>query len=194
MYIEVGTSAQPAQNMHTLIQHLRKKIVIMKYQSFLKALALSILICASFTNCKQKRTDADIQTEVNQKIANNAEMSGLTASVNDGVVTLTGQCKDETCKKNCADEIEDIKGVKSVVNNISIGGANTNPAPVEITSDEPLRAAVNEALRGYDKVEAEVKEGVITLRGEIKSADLDKLMPSLHALKPKKIENELVIK
>ena len=68
------------------------------------------------------------------------------------------------------------------------------PAPVEITADEPLRASVNDAVKQYDGVEAEVKDGVVTLRGEIKRDNLQKLMMSLNELKPKKIENQLVVK
>jgi hypothetical protein len=46
----------------------------------------------------------------------------------------------------------------------------------------------------YPGVSATIQDGVVTLTGEIKRADLQKLMKSLNTLKPKKIENKLTIK
>ena len=43
-------------------------------------------------------------------------------------------------------------------------------------------------------VKTEVKDGIVWLSGEIKKADLPKLMMVLNSLKPKKIENKLTIK
>ena len=39
-----------------------------------------------------------------------------------------------------------------------------------------------------------LKDGVVTLTGDIKRAELQKLMMTLHTLKPKKIDNKLTIK
>ena len=43
-------------------------------------------------------------------------------------------------------------------------------------------------------MKADVKDGVVTLTGEIKKASLPKLMQSLMALKPKKVDNKLTVK
>lgn len=139
------------------------------------------------TSCKGP-SDSDIQTSVNQKIASNA---GVSASVTDGVVTLTGECADENCKTSSETAVKGVKGVKSVTNNITIAAA---PAPVTITADDPLKQGVDAALSNYNGVTADVNDGVITLRGDIKRADLQKLMVSLNALRPKKIDNQLSVK
>jgi hyperosmotically inducible periplasmic protein len=159
---------------------------------FMFLIAAFAIISATTVSCKGKKSDAEIQTEVTNKLNSQEGSTALTASVNDGVVTLSGECKDEECKRECAESVKNINGVKSVVNNIQI--AMAAPAPVEITADEPLRASVNDAVKQYDGVEAEVKDGVVTLRGEIKRDNLQNLMMSLNALKPKKIENQLVVK
>lgn len=159
-------------------------------------LILTVLAISSigFVSCKGKQTDAEIQSSINEKIAGNEEMKGLNASVTNGVVTLTGECKDEECRKDCADAIKGVSGVKSVENNIRIASAAAPTAPVEIASDETLRNSVNDVVKNYKGVEAEVKDGVITLRGEIKRDSLQNLMASLHGLQPKKIEQQLVVK
>lgn len=156
-------------------------------------LASAIGLSAFFVSCKGNATDADIQTEVNKKLADEAG-SGLTASVSAGTVTLTGTCKTEECKRECAEEVKEVKGVKDVVNNINVVASDMSQAPVEVTADAPLQEAVNNVVREYKDVKAEVKDGVVTLRGEINRDNLQKLMMSLNGLKPKKVENELVIK
>jgi osmotically-inducible protein OsmY len=139
------------------------------------------------TSCKGP-SDSDIQKSVNEKIASNA---GLSATVTDGVVTLTGECADENCKTSSEAAVKGVKGVKSVSNNITIAAA---PAPVVITADDPLKQGVDAALSNYNGVTADVNNGVVTLRGDIKRADLQKLMVSLNALRPKKIDNQLSVK
>jgi osmotically-inducible protein OsmY len=159
---------------------------------------LIVTVCAfasmTLVSCKGKQTDAEIQSSINEKIASNEKMKGLHASVTNGVVNLTGDCKDEECRKDCADAIKDVKGVKSVENNIRIASASTSAAPVEIAPDETLKNSVNDVVKNYKGVEADVKDGVVTLRGEIKRDNLQKLIISLNELNPKKVDNQLVIK
>jgi len=66
--------------------------------------------------------------------------------------------------------------------------------PVEISSDETLRNSVSNVIKGYDGVQADVKDGVVTLRGNIKQDELQTLIMKVQELKPKKVENQLVIK
>ena len=147
-------------------------------------------ICFS-TSCKSGDDDATIQTEVNNKISNRP---GITASVNKGVVILTGNCPDEDCKTNTEKAVDDVKGVKEIINNIAIVKAGQTTAPVQVTPDETLKESVKTVVKEYNGVQADVNEGVITLRGQVKRDDLQKLIISLNELRPKKIENELVIK
>ena len=71
--------------------------------------------------------------------------------------------------------------------------SNDNNA-VEISSDATLRTSVNDVVKAYDGVEADVKDGVVTLRGSIKQEQLQSLIMKVQELKPKKVENQLVIK
>ncbi len=65
---------------------------------------------------------------------------------------------------------------------------------VEISADETLRNNVNDVVKAYDGVSADVKDGVVTLRGNIKQNDLQSLIMKVQELKPKKVENQLVVK
>ena len=69
----------------------------------------------------------------------------------------------------------------------------TNDPPVVINSDDQLRSSVSSVVSGYNGVQAEVKDGVVTLNGSIKQEDLQNLISKIQELKPKKVENKLVI-
>lgn len=66
-------------------------------------------------------------------------------------------------------------------------------APVVINSDDQLRTSTNSVVANYPGVTAEVKDGIITVRGNIKREDLQTLISKLQELRPKKVENQLVI-
>ena len=160
-------------------------------QMNLKLSCFSMLICLlvffQLQSCKGKNRDTEINTAIQSKIQTDANLAGVNASVTDGVVTLAGQCADENCKTNAENVIEDIDGVKKVVNNITI-------APVTITPDDPLNTSVQQVIQKYPGAQAEVNNGIITVRGELKREDWQKLRPELDALRPKKVENQLVLK
>ena len=152
---------------------------------YLFVLALGIFTISS---CKSKNNDAEIQTAIANKTASDPSLAGVTATVSEGTVTLTGSCADETCKTNAENAVKGIDGVKSVVNNIQV-------APVQVTDDAPLRTAAEGVASKYTGVQAEVNGGVITLRGTIDDRDkLQQLMQEMNALNPKSVDNQLVIK
>ena len=84
-----------------------------------------------------------------------------------------------------------MKGVKSVVNNLTV---TPPPAPVEINTDSTLTQGVADATKDFPSVTATINNGEITLTGSIQRSNLPKLMQSLNSLHPKKINNQLTIK
>lgn len=152
----------------------------------LKRLALMMALSLVLFSCNPK--DADIQKAVTEKMSTTPGMSAMTVAVKEGVVTLSGQCKDESCKASCENTIKSVKGVKSIVNNCTI------PAPVVINPDENLIMTVQTILKNYPGVSSNISQGVVTLSGEIKKDNLMPLMQSIQALHPKKVENKLIIK
>lgn len=143
-------------------------------------------------SCKQGPSDKDIENDLTSKIRSSAP--GVVMTVKNGVVTLSGTCPDESCKHSSETSAKETKGVKEVVNNIIIS-APPAPAPtVEITSTDTLQTSLNSLLSAYKSVKGTVKDGVITLTGEVKRSELTPLMQSVNELKPKRVVNNLQIK
>ena len=154
-----------------------------------KLLAVAIAATVGFVSCKPK--DADIKTAIEQAIAAVPDASNAVIDVKDGVATITGEFKDDATKAAIETAAKAVKGVKSVVNN---GTVTPPPPPVTISADDTLIKGVADAVKDFTTVKVDVKDGVVTLTGEIKKASLPKLMQSLMALKPKKVENKLTVK
>ena len=161
----------------------------MKITKILLAVFLSASVL--FFSCKPK--DSDVQTKITEKFAATPECTGASASVMDGVATLTGEVKDDACKNVAETTAKGIKGVKSVVNDLTPTPPPPPPAPA-VNPDSELTKGVTDATKDFPTVTAAVNNGEITLTGSIKRADLQKLMQTLNTLKPKKINNQLTIK
>ncbi|GGF02854.1 BON domain-containing protein [Flavobacterium limi] len=159
----------------------------MKFKSIVlgMSLALSLLACTP--------KDADIQKEINAKLADTPEIQ---VTVHEGVATIVGTCNDEAFKKNIERSVKAVKGVKSVVNNCQIPEPNVEPAAaaVIINSDADLDKSVGKVIKSYEGVSATVVGGVVTLSGEIKRSQLQPLIQSIQELKPQKVDNKLIIK
>jgi hyperosmotically inducible periplasmic protein len=65
---------------------------------------------------------------------------------------------------------------------------------VQVSDDQTLRSSVNDVVKDYNGVTAEVDNGVVTLKGTIQKDNLQNLIMKIQELKPKKVENKLVIK
>lgn len=158
-------------------------------------LQLGVLLTLSsgvfFTACNNGPKDSTIQSDFADKAKTNPQLANITGTVKDGVLTLTGQCPDETCKSSAEQAAHDVKGVKSVVNNITVAPAT---APVVVADDATLKNSVANVVKKYDGVSADVQNGEVTLRGSIKRDNLQKLMMDLNSLQPKKINNQLTVK
>ncbi|WP_290794568.1 BON domain-containing protein [Flavihumibacter sp. UBA7668] len=150
--------------------------------------ALFLVGLVAFTGCKPK--DADIEKSLATALG---AYPGVQVSVKDGIATLNGEVADEATRSAAETAAKGVKGVKSVSSNLTIPPP---PAPVVINPDTTLQETANAAISSLSlsKVQAAVQDGVITLTGEIKKADLQGLMVKLNELKPKKIENKLTIK
>ena len=62
-----------------------------------------------------------------------------------------------------------------------------------ISADDSLKSMVKDATKDFPGVTATVDQGVITLTGNITRDKLPKLMMSVNALHPKKVNNNLTI-
>ncbi len=132
--------------------------------------------------------DVEIKKKVEMEVQK--EYAGITANSLNGIVTLTGTVDSEEAKTKAGEIAKGVKYVRSVTNNIYV----KEPEPVVVeTPDEVLAKAVNAALKaaGFDAVSAAVKDSVVTLSGDVKKADVVKIMQIASYVKPKKIDNQL---
>ena len=150
------------------------------------ASALTLSFALALSACGPK--DADIKAAVDTAIAG---VQGVTVSVTDGVATIAGQFVDAAAKTSTEATVGAVKGVKSVVDNATV---TPPPAPVVISPDDSLKTNVMAALKEFSTLSADVKDGVVTLTGDVKKTDLPKVMQALSAMHPKKIENKATVK
>jgi osmotically-inducible protein OsmY len=127
---------------------------------------LSVGLAAQATGAS--RYDRDIQARVARQIADKKEFRNLQASVEDGIVTLTGSVDLYQQKLDAAKKFRKIDQVQGVRNLIAV---STN------VPDSDLAAKLDRKLYydriGYDNlfnyVTVSVKEGVATLSGETRT-------------------------
>lgn len=136
-------------------------------------------------SCKSKPKDADIQAAVTTALQSSP---GITADVKDGVVTLSGSVASQADKDAAEAAVKLNQGVKSIVNNVTVTPPPPPPAAPEVTADDALKTAVAGIVKDFPGIQADVKDGVITITGEQKADRWKKLKMALDALKPKKVD------
>lgn len=152
-------------------------------------------VALSLPSCKPRVKDADIVTHIEASKAGMPDMTGINATVKDGVVTLTGTVTSEATKMEAEENAKKIEGVKSVNNNITVVAPPPQPMDnFDAAKDSLITKGVNDAIKDFKSVKATVQGGVITLTGEIKRDQLPKLMQMLNDLGPKSVVNNLTVK
>lgn len=86
--------------------------------SFLYALLLSVLITLSLSACTAKTDDTSIQQRVNKELKKDRAGAALNATVDNGVVTITGECQGDNCAQDLAEKVKKMDGVKDVQMNV----------------------------------------------------------------------------
>ncbi|WP_447640620.1 MULTISPECIES: BON domain-containing protein [Chitinophagaceae] len=161
----------------------------------LKAPALmAAVVTLGMVSCKPN--DGKLKTEIENKLKTEQGLEAVTVDVQKAAVTLSGTTESDAAKATAETDAKAVKGVASVANNIAV---NTPAAPItsnapEISADSSLVSAVKDATKDFAGVKAEVKDGVVTLTGDIKRSDLPTLLQHITASHPKKIDNKLTIK
>jgi hypothetical protein len=170
-----------------LLLNSYKIYLTMKYRSLLLACLMFAGIC--LFACKPN--DSKLQQAVNEKLNTTP---GVSATVQDGVVTLSGEVTDEAARQTAEDAAKNVKGVKSVVNNITVQAPPPPPTPpVAVNPDDVLRKTLDSAYSaaGYTGVTVSVSNGEVTLEGTAKKNDLRKIIQTAQEARPKKVNNNI---
>ncbi|GAB4091956.1 hypothetical protein GCM10028786_08820 [Flaviaesturariibacter terrae] len=72
--------------------------------------------------------------------------------------------------------------------------APTTNTPVVISADDSLRQKLPDVTKDFPGVTTTVNNGEVTLTGTVERDRLPRLMQSIHALNPRKVNNQLTIK
>ena len=112
------------------------------------------------------RYDNSIQTAVTQKLASKAKFNDVKASVEDGIVTLTGTVDLYQGKLDAAKTARKISGAQGVRNLIEVAGPNVPDAQLEQKLAKKLRFVRVGYDNTFDYFALGVKDGVVTVEGQ----------------------------
>lgn len=147
--------------------------------SVLTVMAMSLMIA-----CKGRPSDSELQT----KVAEMVKVPGVLTEVKEGMVTLSGTVADEASKTAAESAAKNVEGVKGVANNISVIAPPAMDPVVNISPDDALATQVSAAVKDFPGVAATVKDGVISVAGELTKDQWKTLKMALDALGPKKVD------
>lgn len=158
---------------------------------------MAVCLALTFAGCKPK--DSDIQNDVNTQLNEQQSLSGVSATVENGVVTLTGSVDSEGDRNSAETIARGIKGVDSVHNNISMAIQSDSvhpvpPAGTGLISDEAMMDSAKVIEKQYPGVNISVAAGVITITGTIEQSKKDELMGKLNLLSSKGVNDQLQVK
>src|SRR5260370_11188254 len=138
----------------------------MKKQIFAVTVALLVLLSMT-AMAATGRYDQQIQQTVNQKIHDAKQLQNVSASVEDGIVSLTGTVSLYQDKLDAAKKIKKLANVTGVRNDIVVAG--------ETVPDGQLQQKLAKKL-AYDRVgyydnafnylALDVQDGVVTVNGD----------------------------
>ena len=112
------------------------------------------------------RYDTQIQTAVTQKLASKGQFSEVKASVEDGIVTLTGTVDLYQRKLDAAKTARKTANVQGVRNFVTVAGPNVPDAQLERKLATKLRYVRVGYDNTFDYFALGVKDGVVTVEGQ----------------------------
>ncbi len=152
------------------------------------------LLCVVLVSCNP--SDEQITESVQKTLSANPSLSPVSAAVNEGVVTLSGEVETEDAKTLAESSITGVKGVKSVVNSVTVKPQGPTAEELKKTADDALLAKVNENFATYkvEGITATVADGIVTLTGDIKRSNLQNAMKAATESGATQVENKMTIK
>ncbi len=130
------------------------------------------------TESPAEHSDAWVSTKVKSTLLfhRNVSASGTDVYVKDGVVSLRGEASSEAQKELTAEYAQDVEGVKSVKNELTIAKTPAKPAQTtqEKIDDASITAQVKSSLFSHRstsaiKTKVQTTDGVVTLSGIAKN-------------------------
>jgi len=112
--------------------------------------------------------DSDINNAIEYELIVDEMISAdaLNIETMDGIVTLSGSVSNILAKERAAEIARSIKGVRSVINDIAVKPAERTAAEVQ---EDVKKALLEDPAADSYEIKAAVKNGTVTLTGEVES-------------------------
>ena len=122
-----------------------------RHSSALSARCSALALCFVLAGCSRPLTDAQLTANVQAALKHDTAISQqpIQAVVNQGVVTLSGNVSDDTASSVAAQDAARVKGVKEVVDQLTVAGIQVAPtvtSPVAPTQPRQTTAQERQAL------------------------------------------------
>jgi osmotically-inducible protein OsmY len=171
----------------------------------MKKISTSILLLGvfalsiSFSSCIGKKSDAEIKTAIETALKADPMSAGTTVMFENGVATISGECKDEACRNHCEELVKKVDGVKEVKNNCLVVKTESKvpeQMPVSVTTviDDATQQIVKDGLKDIKGVSVEFSGDKAILSGEVTKEDRMKIMQVLASAKVKSDVSKLMEK
>jgi len=139
----------------------------MKKQFLAVTMALLVLLSMTAMASASNGSDQQIQQAVSQKIQKTKQIQNVSASVEDGIVTLTGTVGLYQDKLDAAKKVKKIANVSGVRNQIAVAGENVPDSQLQ---QKLARKVACDRVGYFDNpfnyIAVAVKDGVVTLSGD----------------------------
>jgi hypothetical protein len=131
-------------------------------------------------------SDSEIKGDVATKAQTDINFAGVKYTVQNSIVLLTGNCPSVESRDAVVKKVKNIKVIKGLINQITIGPVILNYNPV-------LKQSVDSVLKTYPTVQADVTQTDVVLKGTAKKGDIGKLMPVISKLDPGRVQNKIKV-
>lgn len=142
------------------------RMTTMKKQLFAATAALFVLLSMT-AMAATGRNDQQIQQAVSQKIHSEKQLQSVNASVEDGIVTLTGTvnlCQD---KLDAGKKVKKLANVTGVRNHLTVAGENVPDSQLQQKLAKKLAYdRVGYFDNSFNYLALDVKDGVVTINGD----------------------------
>ena len=154
--------------------------------------ALALTISMGSVSCEKKVTDAELQTQATTVVTSNPNAS---VEVKDGTAHLSGTFEDQASKDNMIASLKAIQGIKDVMDMSTVAATPPPPVVDTVSAVDPMvKQKVDDALKDFPSVKAEVVNGELTLTGNVSPAQARKIKESVDALQAGKINYNYTVK
>ncbi len=115
------------------------------------------------------RSDTDIKCDVQAELEWDPDIKSadIAVAVRDGVVTLTGFVRSYTQRWQAKTDAKRVKGVVAIANDIKVRLPLISQRPDPAIARDVVTALQNELPYSYEQIKAIIKDGWVTLEGEV---------------------------